>query len=68
MSRMEMSLYERNMLEANRKLIDKNSELLKDLWLLARYIKGETHLKNEIETIISYYDKVSKQKKRDIYD
>ena len=68
MKRIEMSLMERNMLKANKRLVDKNNELLKDLWLLVRYIKGENQLKREVESIIGYYEKISVYKKRDIYD
>lgn len=51
-----MSDCDRRLLEANKTLINKQTELKKDIRTLISYIKGRTYLENEVKTIIEYYN------------
>ena len=58
-----MTQAEKRMLEANIKLTDTNNEMLRDISILIRYIRGNKELRDEVRNIIRYYDTISSYKK-----
>lgn len=46
----------KNLIDANIKLLDENKQIIKDIQLLSRYIKGEKDLKQQVIEIIEYYE------------
>lgn len=54
-----MSQSEKNLLEANIKLVDDKNMLMKDIDILIRYLKGEKELKEDVKNIIKYYKKIN---------
>lgn len=51
---------EKKLLAANKKLVDKNTELEADIRVLISYLKGRKQLKDDVKDIIRYYSKVRK--------
>ena len=58
-----MSQSEKAILQANIKLVDEKKELLRDIAILIRYLRGDKELKEEVKSIIKYYDTISNYKK-----
>lgn len=56
-----MTNEEKKLLDANRKLVEKNMELEADIRVLISYLKGRKYLKEDVKDIIKYYSKVKKE-------
>ena len=59
-AREPMTKDEKNLLEANKKLVEKNMEMEADIRVLISYLKGRKQLKDDVKDIIRYYSKVRK--------
>ena len=55
--RNEFTKLERGLYEGNLKLLNENKEMLKDINILIRYIKGDKELKPYVINIVKYYKK-----------
>lgn len=57
-----MTKTERTIYEGNLKLLDEKNEMLRDIEVLIRYIRGNRDLKGEVIKIMRYYKSKSSMK------
>ena len=60
-AREPMTVYEKKMLAANQRLVEKNTEMENDIRVLISYIKGRKQLADEVKEIINYYSPARKE-------
>ena len=60
-AREPMTNEEKKLLDANRKLVEKNMELEADIRVLISYLKGRKYLKEDVKDIIKYYSQKKKE-------